>query len=317
MACLGDKVYMEPVYQLTILVVDDNRMMREIINKMLSPLNHKLLISDGYVAALDYLENEKVDLILMDIEMPQVNGFQLTQMIREKYAHWIPIIFLSGNDDELSVEKGINAGGDDYLTKPISQIILHSKVRAMARIADIQSKLDTLNKKLEKLSNQDPLTKLLNRRALEDKLKEQWISHKRSNSSVSILMIDIDYFKLYNDNYGHPEGDACLKRFSLMLKRQVNRETDSIARFGGEEFLILLPFTDTYGAKQIAEKILLCLATDPIKHEFSPVANFVTASIGIASLKTTADSYKSLIKDADLALYQAKNNGRNCIAIQK
>lgn len=301
-------------YQLTILIVDDNRMMREVINKMLSPLNHNVLISDGYVSALAYLESEKVDLILMDIEMPEVNGFELTQMIRDKYIHWIPIIFLSGNDNELSVEKGINAGGDDYLTKPISQIILHAKVRAMTRIADIQIKLDTLNKKLEKLSTQDPLTKLLNRRALEEKLQVLWLNQKRDNTAISLLMIDIDHFKLFNDNYGHPEGDACLKRFGLMLKRQVNRETDSVARYGGEEFVVLLPFTDEYGAKQIAEKILLCLASEPIKHEFSPTAPFVTASIGIASIKDASIGHKDTLKKADLALYQAKQNGRNCIA---
>ena len=304
---------METIYKLTILIVDDNRMMREVINKMLSALNHNILISDGYESALNYLENEKVDLILMDIEMPEVNGFELTEMIREKYTQWIPIIFLSANDDELSVEKGINAGGDDYLTKPISQIILHSKVRAMARIADIQLKLDSLNKKLEKLSTQDPLTKLLNRRALENKLKEQWVNHKRDNSSVSLLMIDIDHFKLFNDNYGHPEGDECLKRFSLMLKRQVNRETDYVARYGGEEFVVLLPFTDAYGAKQIADKILLCLASEPMKHEYSPTAQFITASIGVASFKEVASSYKDILKGADLALYKAKHNGRNCI----
>lgn len=305
---------MGSIYQLTILIVDDNRMMREVINKMLSPLKHNILISDGHVSALAYLESEKVDLILMDIEMPVVNGFELTQMIREKYVKWIPIIFLSGNDNELSVEKGINVGGDDYLTKPISQIILHSKVRAMARIADIQLKLDTLNQKLEKLSTQDPLTKLLNRRALEEKLQTIWLNQKRDNTAISLLMIDIDHFKLFNDNYGHPEGDACLKRFALILKRQVNRETDSVARYGGEEFVILLPFTDSYGAKKVAEKILLSLASETIKHEHSPTAPFITASIGIASTKDTDISHKQMLKQADLALYQAKNNGRNCIA---
>ncbi|MGJ8693260.1 MAG: GGDEF domain-containing protein [Thalassotalea sp.] len=308
---------MESIYKLTILIVDDNRMMREVINKMLSPLNHHILISDGYESALAYLESDNVDLILMDIEMPEVNGFELTQMIRQKYARWLPIIFLSANNNELSVEKGLNAGGDDYLTKPISQIILYAKIRAMSRIAELQFKLDTLDKKLAKLSSQDPLTKLLNRRALEDKLKTHWLNHKRDNSSISLLVINIDYFKLFNEHYGRAEGDACLKRFSLMLKRQVNRETDTVARYDGEVFVILLPYTDEYGAKQLAEKVLLSLSSEPIKHDFSPTELFVTASIGIASSQGMGSGYKHLLKTADLALYQAKKNGRNCIATHK
>lgn len=304
-------------YQLTILIVDDNRVMREVIAKILSATSHQTLLASGHKEALEHLDNSTVDMILMDIEMPEVDGYELTRLIRNKYKHWIPVIFLSGNDIEQALEKGIDAGGDDYLVKPVTPVILNAKVRAMARIAQMQSKLDELNKKLEKLSAQDPLTKLLNRRALDKKLKETWSLISRQDPDqgvVSVIMVDIDHFKQFNDHYGHPEGDICLKRVALALKQQTNRSSDYVARFGGEEFVIILPQTTKNGALKLAEEVLLAIQQESIEHKYSKVSDVVTLSVGVSTGQPSKIGYKELIKQADKALYDSKHAGRNQVS---
>ena len=304
---------------LNILVVDDNKTIRETLFKIIIDNDHLALVAEGYEQALSILANNTINLILMDIEMPKVNGFALTKMIRELYGQWIPIIFLSANDSEKYLAQGIDAGGDDYLTKPVKQIILSAKIRAMARIALMKDKLEEANKKLEKLTNIDPLTSILNRRALHNVLANEWAVGQRQKAEFSILMVDIDFFKLYNDNYGHLKGDRCLVRFTNLLLKTVNRKTDFVARYGGEEFIIILPFTPVDGAKVKAMEIINTLKAAPIKHSYSSIAPYVTASIGISSTRFLAKNSDELINQADIALYQAKNKGRDraCVFLNK
>ena len=297
--------------KLTILIVDDSLWSRELVTSMVSDSGHNTLTATGHTEALSHLSNSKVDLILMDIEMPEVNGFELTVMVREQLANWIPIIFLSANDSEDYLAKGIDAGGDDYLTKPVKKVILDAKIRAMARIADMQAELDGLNKQLEVLSSLDPLTKLVNRRALDQLLISEWASFKRNESEFSMLMLDIDSFKPFNDNYGHVAGDECLQLFAEMLLSVTQRDSDVVARYGGEEFVVVLPNTPLSGARFKANEILKALSEQQIKHEYSKVATYLTASIGVTSTANGAESYLDLIEQADKALYVAKNSGRN------
>jgi diguanylate cyclase (GGDEF)-like protein len=301
--------------QLNILLIDDDKLMRKVVAAMITDNGHLPLIASGYKQALATLSSNKVDLILMDIEMPDVDGFMLTSMIREMYSEWIPIIFLSANDSESYLAKGIDAGGDDYLTKPVKTVILAAKIRAMSRIASMQDELELLNKKLSRLTNLDPLTNVMNRRALHDCLLKEWAVSQRQNAELSILMVDIDLFKAYNDNYGHQKGDRCLVRFAKVLLAQLNRKTDHLARYGGEEFLILLPFTPLEGARFKAIEIISALKEVAIKHGFSSVAPHVSASIGISSTLLAAADSDELINQADVALYQAKAMGRNQSAV--
>lgn len=297
--------------KLNILIIDDDRVMRRIIRAMLAEGSHNTLSAGNHIEALSVLSYQKVDLILMDIEMPEINGFDLTRIIRKKLDHWLPIIFLSANESDNYLALGIDAGGDDYLTKPVNQTILNAKIRAMSRIADMQRQLNELNKQLEKLSYIDPLTQLLNRRGLVERLEIDWRANKRKKEELSIMLLDIDYFKPYNDNYGHPQGDLCLQKFSQVLTNCMHRPADSIARYGGEEFLIILPATPIEGARFKAEKIINALLNESILHEHSQVAKYVTTSIGISSTKFGAVDYTELIKQADSALYLAKHKGRN------
>lgn len=302
---------------MNILVVDDNKLIRQVVSAMIVDSGHVAITAEGHRQALDKLNVEAIDLVLMDIEMPEVNGFELTKMMREEHEQWFPIIFLSSNDSEDYLSKGIDAGADDYLTKPVKQVILTAKIRAMERIVKMQGALEKVNKQLEILSSIDPLTQLLNRRGLEEVLANTWLVNQRQKGELSILMLDIDFFKPYNDNYGHPQGDKCLVQVAETLNEALNRSTDSLARYGGEEFVAVLPFTPTDGARFKAKELINSLLIKQIQHEFSSIASHVTVSIGIATKgpMNNISNADELIKQADLALYQAKKQGRNCYQV--
>ncbi len=300
---------------MNILVVDDNRVIRDIVSAMIKDSGHVPIQADGHVAALHHLETSKIDLVLMDIEMPEVNGFELTQKIRLIHPEWIPIIFLSSNDGENYLAQGIDAGGDDYLTKPVKHVILNAKIKAMERISLMKDELDRANKQLEILTSIDPLTQILNRRGFEETLITAWQHNERQKSDLSLLMIDIDFFKLYNDNYGHPKGDECLTKVANVFTQSLNRATDSIARYGGEEFVAVLPCTPVDGARFKAKDLKLSLLKEKIRHEYSTVLPFVSVSIGVSNTCFGAQTPTDLIKQADIALYKAKQDGRNGYAL--
>jgi len=302
---------------LNILVVDDNKFIREVVSAMIIDSGHVALTADGHKQALEKLKVDIVDLVLMDIEMPEIDGFELTKIMRKEHTQWFPIIFLSSNDSEEYLTKGIDAGADDYLTKPVKQVILTAKIRAMERIVKMQGALERVNKQLEILSSIDPLTQVLNRRGLEEVLANSWQINDRQNGDLSVLMLDIDFFKPYNDNYGHPQGDKCLVEVAGALNETLNRSTDSLARYGGEEFVVVLPFTPTDGARFKAKELIQSLLIKKIKHEYSSVFPYVTVSIGVATKSplNNVNNANELIKQADLALYQAKKEGRNCYQV--
>jgi diguanylate cyclase (GGDEF)-like protein len=301
---------------MNILVVDDDRFIRELVSSIITEAGHKAFIADHDTAALEVLDNGLIDLVLMDVEMPGKNGFELTQEVREKFKnHWFPIIFLSGAKEDSYYQQGIDAGGDDYLTKPVSPTILKAKIRAMERIANMKRELDEANRNLALLSSIDPLTKLANRGELDKQLLNEWKRGHRDSLSLTAIMLDIDFFKPYNDNYGHQKGDQCLQRVAKLLSTCVDRSHDLVARYGGEEFCILLPDTDLAGAEYVARKIVSTLQKEAIPHEFSNVADHVTASMGISSTCFKPLNPKALLKQADTALYKAKEAGRNCFKV--
>lgn len=297
-----------------VLVIDDNQLIRDLVATIIDEVGHTALLASGAQETLEILAKKQVDLILMDVEMPEINGFDLTQKIRaDMGSHWIPIIFLSAQIDTQHLVDGINAGGDDYLTKPVNATVLQAKIKAMARISEMQHALDAANRRLKQLTQLDPLTGVLNRRGMEEELKRTWKLFQREQSPLCVLLFDIDYFKQYNDNYGHQQGDECLKAFCDIIKQQLKRPTDTLARFGGEEFLVILPNTKTEGAFVIARSIVLALKKAQLSHADSPFGEVVTTSIGIASSQDNPKSAPELIKLADKALYHAKSEGRNRI----
>jgi diguanylate cyclase (GGDEF)-like protein len=285
----------------------------------ISDAGHTPHVAQSGEEALQMMEHNQYDLIIMDVEMPGLNGFETTRLMREWLGdHWIPIIFVTGKTDDRSVEEGIEAGGDDYLSKPISSIILKAKIRAMARIAEMRDQLREANDKLERLSQRDGLTQLFNRRTFDEMARQQWSLAKRSGQPVSLLMLDIDHFKLYNDHYGHPAGDRCLQQAASALQNALPRPSDILARYGGEEFIVLLPNTPLSGARQVGANIRQAVLDLTIPHEKSPTNQHVSCSIGIATCSyTTGRQLEDLIKHADHMLYQSKNDGRNRVSAEE
>ncbi|RYZ98618.1 MAG: response regulator, partial [Moraxellaceae bacterium] len=239
--------------------------------------------------------------------------FETTRLIREWLGgHWIPIIFVTGRNEDESYREGIEAGGDDYLIKPVSSMIIKAKIRAMERIAEMRDQLNQLNAELEALSQLDSLTQIYNRRTFNEMAQQQWLMVTRQQTPISLLMIDVDHFKLFNDHYGHPAGDVCLKKVTQAIRECLHRPFDLLGRYGGEEFIVLLPETDSSGAMRVAQSINKALETLALRHDVSPTHHHVTVSVGGASC-TRAISYslEELIKRADRALYKAKHSGRN------
>lgn len=296
-----------------ILLVEDSPTLRHAMSRYIIEAGHTPLIAESGEEALQKLEDTPVEMIIMDVEMPGLNGFETTTLIREWLGdHWIPIIFVTGKSEDEDYREGIEAGGDDYLIKPVSKMIIMAKIRAMERIAEMRNQLNLLNAKLETLSQLDDLTQILNRRTFNEQASQQLKLSIRKHTSICMLMIDVDHFKLYNDYYGHPAGDKCLQKVTQAIADCLRRTYDLLGRYGGEEFIVLLPDTDLQGANKVAESINQAVAALNITHHTSPTAKVVTVSVGgVCCAHSKNTSLEALVNAADRALYRAKHKGRN------
>jgi len=304
---------------LTILVVDDQSATRVAIAAELDRIGHRVLEADSAEWALQLFERHRPDLVLMDVEMPVQNGYWAARQMRAaEPGGWTPIIFLSQRDQDEDVWQGIEAGGDDYLVKPVSPMVLHAKLRAMQRLQGMRRRLVSMseelraaNAQLQQLSNVDALTGLPNRRALDARLQQELEQARRDGSPLTLVLCDVDYFKRYNDALGHVEGDACLRRVAELLRETCRRPGDSAARYGGEEFALILPGTPRSGAMTYARALMRTVALAHIPHPDSEVADRVTLSGGITTCVPDASTTaEGLLLRADDALYNAKSRGR-------
>ncbi len=302
-----------------ILVVEDSATLRHAMGGYINAAGHEPIFAHSGEEALQMLENTPVDLIIMDVEMPGLNGFETTRLMREWLGeHWIPIIFVTGKSEEESFAEGIDAGGDDYLIKPVSPMILKAKISALERICIMRDQMQALNEELETLSQRDSLTQCYNRRTFHEQAKQFWSQAARTQQPVSLIMLDIDHFKLYNDHYGHPAGDSCLKQVAKALQDSLHRPIDLLARYGGEEFIIFLPDTDLAGARRVGETIRQNLAQLKIRHDASKTNQYVTASIGCSTSQvTTGRTLEDLINHADQILYRSKESGRDRLTVEE
>jgi diguanylate cyclase (GGDEF)-like protein len=270
---------------------------------------------------MNVFASEKPDLILMDVVMPEMDGYEVARKIRaaEGAERWTPIIFLTGMGSEDDLRCGIESGGDDYLIKPVSPVVLAAKIKAMQRLHDMRNtlvetthKLDAANQELQRLSALDGLTGIANRRRFDEALLIEWRRNARAASAMSLAMIDVDCFKQFNDHYGHQLGDDCLRKVAAALQRTLKRPGDLIARYGGEEFVAILPATPFSGALVIGRLLCDAVAEMALPHAYSAAEKIVTISVGVAS--TVPDQIAApatLIETADNMLYKAKHNGRN------
>jgi len=302
-----------------VLIVDDSKVIRLLVAECVAELDHDVVYMESGAEAVEYIKTYSPDLIMMDVEMPGINGFEATKQIREiKGEDWFPIIFLSTKIDDESYQKGILAGGDAYLEKPIKPLRLQLQIKAMERIYMMRQKLKSAqedlllaNEKYRRLSLFDELTGLANRRNFDRTLEKEFKLAKREKKPLSVIISDIDFFKIYNDTYGHQAGDECLSAVAKALSNGVSRPADLACRYGGEEFTFILPSTDLKGARELAERIRESVSELQIDHAGSKVSPHVSLSLGVSTYNGQFSSGEEITKQADAALYQAKESGRN------
>jgi diguanylate cyclase (GGDEF)-like protein len=295
----------------TILIVDDVATDIQMLANALQEDYRILVALKGEVVMDIASAYPKPDLILLDIMMPDMDGYAICKQLKSNPETMsIPVVFVTAlqkNDDQ---ERGLNLGAVDYITKPFHLPIVKARVRNHMLL---KRKTD----QLEELSHLDGLTGIANRRHFDEALsKEQGRLH-RLGGNLSLIMLDIDYFKPFNDNYGHGTGDDCLIQVAKALSGIIKRPTDLLARYGGEEFVVVLPDTSIEGAKQVAQSLHDEINRLAISHAFSPIADHITVSLGLASLtiEPAGSELPDLLKQADEALYKAKETGRNRICI--
>ncbi len=306
-----------------ILLVDDSRSIAAIMSARLTSLGYEVTHALDGQAAIDLFKKMAPDLVLMDIEMPVMNGFEATARIRaEEATHkwaWTPIIFLTASDTQDNLLMAIEAGGDDFILKKVSEPILHAKMKAMSRIARLREELSIANRKLEELATRDRLTGLYNRRYMDPQVDALWGKSAKDGARMAVLMIDVDNFKKYNDRYGHQAGDDCLVNVAQAISSSVDDfnsfrsgEEAFAARYGGEEFAVIIPNGSDAAATTCAQGVHDALKSLKITHEMNENYGFVTVSIG-ASLSAPAAgaTIANAFRQADVALYKSKESGRN------
>lgn len=305
---------------LKILLVDDSISLRRTLTMQLRDQGHEVVDATDAQSALLAFTSFKPDLVLLDVVMPGADGYYVARQIRLLEAgQWTPIIFLSAKDGEMDLWQGIESGGDDYLIKPVSPVVLAAKLRAMQRLRamgrrnqEISEALRQANAQLRHLSHTDELTGLNNRRGFDECLQTELRSAQRDQMPLTLILCDVDFFKKFNDTHGHVQGDLCLQRLGSILRSVCLRPRDHAARYGGEEFALILPHTPKSGAMTYARGLQAVLKSANIQYPESPFGGLVTLSGGITTcIPDESATTESLIVRADEALYAAKALGRN------
>jgi len=288
-----------------VLIIDDQRFNLMTLHELLRDRYTTMVAVHGE-QGIKAAVAQKPDLVLLDIEMPDMDGYEVCRQLRENPATGhIPIIFITALNDVAAEARGLELGAVDYITKPFNHVIVKARVQTHLRLK-MQADL------LERYAFNDALTGLANRRAFDERLALEWSRAQRYQRPLSVVMIDIDHFKLYNDHYGHGAGDTCLSDVARAIKSQITRSSDLAARYGGEEFLLILPETEEAGAVALAEQVRAAVDEKGLPHAASKVCDHVTLSLGAASQVPDAQTpVSALLERADQALYRAKTSGRN------
>jgi two-component system chemotaxis family response regulator WspR len=317
-------------YKITVLLIDDQVMISEAVRRALSSEEDiEFHYCQDPTKAIKLAAEINATVILQDLVMPEVDGLMMVRYFRvNKATSKIPIIVLSTKEEASIKSEAFTLGANDYMVKlpdkieMIARIRYHSKAyitqlerdEAFRALEESREKLAEANLALQKLSSLDGLTGIANRRSFDETLQKEWNRSIRGEKSIGLIMLDIDFFKLYNDHYGHQGGDDCLKRIAEGLDSAIHRETDLLARYGGEEFSTVLPDTDLNGAIKVAEEMRLTIKDLRIEHAKSKVTDIVSISIGVSAvIPLQGMNQEVLIAAADQALYKAKEEGRDMV----
>ncbi|MBF2028689.1 MAG: response regulator [Oscillatoriales cyanobacterium C42_A2020_001] len=300
-----------------VLAVDDDPMMLGAFTSLLQPRGLRVTGLSDPTHFWETLTQTKPDLVLLDLEMPTFSGIDLCRVVRQDITFSeLPILIVTAHTDKVSTQQVFDAGADDLIHKPIVGSELVTRVISRIERARLRHQINRLQQKqtevLQYQSRVDALTQVANRRHFDEMLEREWHHHWQDQMTLSLILCDVDYFKLYNDRYGHVAGDICLKQIAQTIQSCINPAADLAARYGGEEFGVILPDTDLNGALRVAERLQQAIARLEIPHADSCVSPFITLSLGITgTIPTTAHGTEQLIQTADQALYAAKERGRN------
>ena len=310
----------------TLLAVDDNPHNLQLLSGILQGAGYTVRAANSGARALRILERDAPDLVLLDVEMPELDGYAVCREIRSRPAlDGVPVIFVSALDDVAAKVRGFAAGGVDYVSKPFEAAEVLARVETHLAILRLRRELERRNEELRATITQleraqraladlaylDPLTGVPNRRSFDELLEREWRRAAREGRSIALAMLDVDCFKALNDTYGHATGDACLQRVAAAMNAQLRRPGDVLARYGGEEFVLVLPGSDAPGATATAEALRSAVAALAIPNERAPLGQ-VTISAGVAAERPAATTAAAeLLGRADAALYAAKQAGRN------
>ena len=291
----------------TILLVDDEKANLKILSELLKGEANILLAKSGEQAIAKATEMLP-DIILLDVVMPDMDGFDVIRNLKSNArTHAIPVIFITGLADANFEEKGLELGACDYIQKPFHTAIVKARVKLHLQLLK-QRQL------LEHLALIDPLTSIANRRKYEEVLDIEWRSAMRQGSSLSLAIVDVDFFKQYNDALGHAVGDVALEKVAFTLSQQLRRPKDFVARLGGEEFIILLPSTNKEASEEILIRCREVVESLQIPHPKSKTNGVLTISAGgVTCTPNSLEGKDEVLKIADNMLYDAKKNGRNAV----
>jgi len=315
-------------HRLVVLLVDDQLMVQKKVKLAIAPeTDIDLHYCSKAEEALAMAHACHPTVILQDLIMPDADGLDLVRQYRSSPALAnVPVIVLSNVDEPPVKKEAFLAGANDYVVKSYDTIELVARIRyhsrsyinllqrdaAYAALHDSRQQLEASNAELRRLTHTDGLTGIANRRYFDDFMKTEWLRAQRDKTPLSLLMIDVDCFKLYNDTYGHVAGDQVLRQVAATIAASLRRPADLAARYGGEEFAVVLPNTDKAGAGQTAEKICMAVAGLGIAHKTSLAVEHVSISVGVATVYAGAENNAvDFIARVDDSLYHAKKNGRN------
>ena len=309
-----------------ILIVDDEKMNLKILVDLLKDDYTLVLARNGKQALNFSFHTPPPDLILLDVVMPYMGGYEVIKKLKDHDSTKdIPVIFITALSSMEDEEQGLKLGAVDYITKPFSPPIVKMRIHTHLRFVH-QHRL------LDKLAYLDALTEIPNRRRFDEMFKKEYARAQRNNSPLSLGMLDVDFFKQYNDNYGHAMGDRALHGIASALKNSLKRPADLVARYGGEEFAVILPETDAESASRVAQRVRKAVLDLQIPHLYSSVSKHVSISIGIVTMcfdslnkkappaqGINTDDYnrEKLLEQADRNLYFAKQNGRNRVCTSR
>ncbi|NER36998.1 MAG: PleD family two-component system response regulator [Oscillatoria sp. SIO1A7] len=301
-----------------VLLVEDDRSTRTLLRELMEQEGYRVAEAEDGEAGIEAYVRLSPNIVLLDAIMPIMDGFACcSQLQKLPGSAQTPVLMITALEDAESVDRAFDVGATDYVTKPIHWPVLRQRVKRLIQQSQLCEKLEAAIQELQSLACRDGLTQLANRRLFDETLECEWWRMMCQSAPLSMIMCDVDFFKLYNDTFGHQAGDSCLKRVAMALKSALKRSGDFVARYGGEEFAVILPNTDAACAVRIAYQIRLRIRDLQIPHPKSKVSQYVTLSLGAATIVPSPETApENLIAGADTALYWAKHQGRNLCCTQ-